>query len=59
MERRAMNWLNFIGFFIVGFVILFAILFLIVCAFDRFMESQFKLDERDEWYSEEIERNAP
>ena len=54
-----MNWLNVIGFFIAGLVILFAILFLIVCAFDRFMESQFKLDERDEWYSEEIERNAP
>ena len=54
-----MNWLNIIGFFIIGFVILFAVLFLIVCAFDRFMEGQFKLDERDEWCSEEIERNTP
>lgn len=54
-----MNWLNVIGFFIIGFVILFAILFLIVCVFDRCMEGQFKLDERDEWCSEEIERNAP
>lgn len=54
-----MNWLNFIGFFIIGFVILFAILFFVVCAFDSFMEGQFKLEERDEWSSEEIERNAP
>ena len=54
-----MNWLNVIGFFIIGFVILFAVLFFIVCAFDRFMEGQFKLDERDEWCSEGIEQNAP
>ena len=54
-----MNWLNFIGFFVIGIVIVFTVLFVIVCVFDRMMEEHFKLEKRDEWNSEEVERNAP
>jgi uncharacterized membrane protein len=53
-----MNWVNFIGFFIIAMVIVFTVLFIIVCVFDRMMDEHFKLEERDEWNSEEIERNA-
>ena len=59
MERRAMNWLNAIGFFVISIVLVFTVLFIIVCVFDRIMEESFKLEKRDEWNTEEIERNAP
>jgi flagellar biosynthesis/type III secretory pathway M-ring protein FliF/YscJ len=58
MERRVMNWLNVIGFFVIGIVLVFIVLFVIVCVFDRMMEENFKLEKRDEWNTEEIERNA-
>jgi hypothetical protein len=48
-----MNWLNFIGFFIIGFVLLLTVLFIFVCVFDRMLEEQFNLDEREEWNAEE------
>ena len=54
-----MNWLNVIGFFIIGIVLVFTVLFVVVCVFDRIMDEHFKLEEHDEWNSEEIERNAP
>ena len=54
-----MNWLNAIGFFIIGIVFVFTVLFVIVCVFDRIMDENFKLEERDEWCSEEIEQNTP
>jgi Na+-transporting methylmalonyl-CoA/oxaloacetate decarboxylase gamma subunit len=54
-----MNWLNAIGFFVIGIVFVFTVLFIIVCVFDRMMDKHFELEERDEWNSEEIERNAP
>ena len=54
-----MNWLNTIGFFVIGIVLVFTVLFIIVCVFDRMMEESFKLEKRDEWNTEEIERNAP
>ena len=53
-----MNWLNFIGFFVIGIVLVFTVLFVVVCVFDRMMEESFKLEKRDEWNTEEIERNA-
>ena len=58
MERRVMNWLNFIGFFIIGFVLSFTVLFIIVCIFDKMIDEHFKLEKHDEWSSEEIERNT-
>ena len=54
-----MNWLNAIGFFVISIVLVFTVLFIIVCVFDRIMEESFKLEKRDEWNTEEIERNAP
>lgn len=54
-----MNWLNFIGFFIIGIILVFTVLFVIVCVFDKMMEESFKLEKRDVWNTEEIERNAP
>ena len=54
-----MSWLNFIGFFVIGIIFVFTVLFVIVCVFDRMMEENFKLEKRDEWNAEEIERNAP
>jgi uncharacterized membrane protein len=59
MERRVMNWLNFVGFFVIGIVLIFTMLFIIVCVFDRMMEESFKLEKSDEWNTKEIERNAP
>ena len=53
-----MNWLNVIGFFVIGIVLVFTVLFVVVCVFDRVMEESFKLEKRDEWNTEEIERNA-
>ena len=50
-----MNWLNFIGFFVIGIVLVFTVLFIIFCVFDRMMDEHFKLEERGEWDSEEIE----
>jgi Na+-transporting methylmalonyl-CoA/oxaloacetate decarboxylase gamma subunit len=58
MERRVMNLLNAIGFFVIGIVLVFTVLFVVVCVFDRMMEESFKLEKRDEWNTEEIERNA-
>ena len=54
-----MNWLNVIGFFVIGIVLVFTVLFVVVCVFDRMMEESFKLEKRDGWNTEEIERNAP
>ena len=54
-----MNWLNVIGFFAIGIVLVFIVLFVIVCIFDRMMEENFKLEKRDEWNTEELERNTP
>lgn len=53
-----MSWLNFIGFFVIGFVFVFTVLFIIVCVFDRTMDEHFKLEKRNEWNAEEIKRNA-
>lgn len=53
-----MDWLNIIGFSIIGFVTVFAVLFIIVCVFDEMMEKSLKSEEHDECNSEENERNA-
>ena len=53
-----MNWLNFILFFAIGVAFAFTLLFIFVCVFDRMMDKCFKLEKRDEWNTEEIERNA-
>jgi hypothetical protein len=44
-----MNWLNVIGFCIIGIVFVFTVLFIIVCVFDKIMDEHFKLEECDEW----------
>ena len=56
-----MDWLNIVGFLIIGFFALFAIfavLFIIVCVFDGMMEKSLKSEGYDECNSEETERNA-
>lgn len=58
MESVIMDWLNIIGFSIIGFVTVFAVLFIIVCVFDEMMEKSLKSEEHDECNSEENERNA-
>ena len=50
-----MSWLSVIGFFVIGIVFVFTVLFIIVCVFDKMMEKHFELVERDEQNSEEIE----
>ena len=56
-----MDWLNIIGFLIIGFgavFSVFAVLFIIVCVFDGMMEKSLKSEGYDECNSEETERNA-
>ena len=53
-----MNWSDVIGFSIIGFVVVFAVLFITVCAFDEMMEKSLKSEGCDECNSEEIERNV-
>ena len=50
-----MDWLNIIGFLIIGFGAVFAVLFIIFCVFDKIFEKSLKLEEHDEWNAEEIE----
>ena len=56
-----MDWLNIIGFLIIGFFALFAIfavLFIIVCVFDGMMEKSLKSEGYDECNEEENKRSA-
>ena len=56
-----MDWLNIIGFLIIGFgavFSVFAVLFIIVCVFDGMIEKSLKSEGYDECNSEETERNA-
>ena len=50
-----MNWSDGIGFSIIGFVVVFTVLFITVCVFDEMMEKSLKLEEHDGWDAEEIE----
>lgn len=53
-----MDWLSIIGFSIIGFVLVFTVLFITFCVFDEMMEKSLKPEGRDELHSEEIERDA-
>ena len=50
-----MNWSDVIGFSIIGFVVVFTVLFITVCVFDEMMEKSLKSEGCDECNSEEIE----
>ena len=56
-----MDWLNIIGFLIIGFFAVyavFAVLFIIFCVFDEIMEKSLKSEGCNEYNPEENERNA-
>ena len=56
-----MDWLNIIGFLIIGFFAVFAVfavLFIIFCVFDEIMEKSLKSKGYNERNPEENERNG-
>lgn len=53
-----MDWLSIIGFSIIGFVLVFTVLFIIVCVFDEMMEKSLKSEGRDECNSEGNKRST-